>query len=69
MLRHFDHLGQFTLLLIEPGVVLLLLSQLGGRFKKGLEVVRVSSVLEEVDLGEELLSFLLELGDLLLELT
>ena len=68
MLTHFNHLGQLTLFLVESGVVLLLLSELGSGLEECLEVLGVPSVLEEVDLRQQLLSFLLQLSDLFLEL-
>lgn len=65
---HFNVLGQLTLLLIESSILLLLFSELGGGLEESLEIVGVSPVLEEGDLGEQLFLFLLELGDFLLEL-
>ena len=68
MLAHFDHLGQFTLFLVQARILLLLLSQFGCGIEQKLEVLRVAAALKQVNLGQELLFFLLKLCDLLLEL-
>ena len=68
MLAHFDHLRQLTFFFVKASVLFLLLSELGGCIKKLLEVLRISSVLEKVDFGQQLLLLLLELSDLLLQL-
>ena len=67
MFTHLYHLTEFPLFLIETGVILLLLSKFRSCFEKGLEILWVSSVFEQVDLGQELLFLLLKLSDLLLE--
>lgn len=50
MLAHLNHLGQFALFLVETSILLLLLSQLGGGVEQKLEVLRVTTTLEKVDL-------------------
>ena len=67
MLTHLYHLTQFPLFLIQSRVVFLLLPKLGCCLKEGLEVCCVSSVFEQVYLGQELLFLLFKLSDLLLE--
>jgi len=51
MLTHLNGLGEFSLLLIEASVLLLFLTQLGGSLQESLEILRVSSVFEETNLG------------------
>ena len=69
VLGHFDHLGQFSFFFVEASVLLLLFSQLRGGIKQELEILRIASVFEEVDLGEQLLFLLLQLGDFFLQLS
>lgn len=52
MLAHFDHLSQLTFLFVEASVLLLLFTQLGGGVEQLLEVCRVPTVLEHVDLRQ-----------------
>lgn len=68
MFTHLNHLCQLTLFFIQTSVLLLLLTKLGGGVEQLLEISRVPTVLEHVDLREKLLFFLLKLSDLLLEL-
>lgn len=49
---HLNHLSQLALFLVEACVLLLLLAQLGGGVKQKLEVLGVSTVLKQVNLGE-----------------
>jgi len=51
MLTHLNHLSQFTLFLIEPRVLFLLFSQLRCGIEQELEVLRVTPILKQVDLG------------------
>ena len=67
MLTHFNHLSQLTFLFIEAGILFLLLSELRGGVEELLEVLRITSVLEKVNLGQELLLLLLKLSNLLLQ--
>lgn len=66
-LVELDHVVEFPLLLAELCILLLLLAELGGALEQRLEVLFVGLVLEEVDLGEQLLLLLLQLLDLLLQ--
>lgn len=68
MFAHLNHLSQLTLFLVQTRILLLLFSQFGCRIEQKLEVCRVPTILEEVDLCEQLLLLLLQLRDLLLEL-
>jgi hypothetical protein len=68
MFIHLNGLRQLTLFFVEAGVLLLFLAQLAGGFEEGLEVILVALIFEKVDLGEELLFLLFELGNLFLEL-
>ena len=68
MFTHLNHLSQLTLFLVQACVLLLFLAQLGGGVKQKLEVCGVSTILKEVDLGEELLLLLFKLCDFFLEL-
>ena len=60
MLTHFNHLSQLTFLFIEAGILFLLLSELRGGVEELLEVLRITSILEKVNLGQELLLLLLK---------
>ena len=55
------------LFLIEMSVILLFLYKVRSCFKKGLENLWVSSIFEQIDLGQKLLFLLLELSDPFLE--
>jgi hypothetical protein len=52
MLRHFKTVGEFTFLLTESSVVLLLLAEFGGGVQKLLEVSLVSFALEKVNFSK-----------------
>ena len=68
-LVELDHVGQLALFLRELGILLLLLSQLRGRLQESLKILLVALSLKQVDLGEQLLLLLLELGNLLFEVS
>ena len=65
MLTHLDHLCELALFLVEAGGLLLFLTQPLSCIEQQLEVLRVAATLEEVDLSEKLLLFLLELSNFL----
>ena len=62
------HVGKFALLLTELGILLLFLSKFGGSFKECRKVSLIALSFEHVDLCQQLLFFLFELVDLLLQL-
>jgi len=51
LLIELDHVSKFSLLLVQLGILLLLLSKLGGGFKKCMEIFFVALVFEKIDLG------------------
>ena len=68
MFAHLNHLSQLTLFLVQTCILLLLFSQFGCCIEQKLEVCRVPTILEEVNLCEQLFLLLLQLRDLLFEL-
>jgi hypothetical protein len=69
VLAHFNHLSKLALFLIQACILLLFLTQFRGGVKKELEVLRIATALEEVDLGQQLFFLLLKLSDLLFKLS
>lgn len=68
MLQHFDLLGQLTLLLVQSCVLLLFFSELGCSLQQSLEAIIVTLILEQINLGHQLLPLLLKLVDLFFQL-
>ena len=62
-----NHIGQFPLLLIKLGILLLLFSKFGGCLEESMKIFLITLVFEKVDLGEQLLFFLLQLVDFFLK--
>ena len=65
MLTHFDHLSKLSLFFIKSCILFLLLSKLRCRVKEELKVMRVTPILEQIDLRQQLLFLLFKLSDFL----
>ena len=64
-----DHVSELSLLLSELGILLLFFPKLRCGLEESFEVLFVAFVLEQVDLCQKLLLFLVKLGDLFLQLS
>lgn len=62
------HVGKFALLFTKLGILLLFLSKFGGGLEECRKICLIAFSFEHVDLGEQLLFFLLQLVDLFLQL-
>ena len=65
MLAHFDHLCKFSLFFIKSCILFLLLSKLRRGVKEKLKVMRVTPILKQINLRQQLLFLLFKLRDFL----